>query len=184
MNRVSYFVMLMLVMLAFAGCSSKGGEKEGEGTRVTIPPIIEDSGMGGSTRDAGGFDGSQAGGGIEEQPGSHSPGAPAERIIYFDFDKSDIRGDARSVLERNAAYLTSNPSTPIRLEGHADERGAREYNLGLGERRAESIKRTLGIMGIPEQQVTTLSYGEERPANPGHSENAWQHNRRVEIIYP
>lgn len=184
MNRVSYSVMLMLVMLAFAGCSSKGGEKEGEGARVTIPPIIEDVNAGG-TRDAGGFDNGRMGeGGIEEQPGSHSPGAPAERIIYFDFDKSDIRGDARGVLERNAAYLTSNPSTPIRLEGHADERGSREYNLGLGERRADSVKRTLGIMGIPEQQITTLSYGEERPADAGHNEGAWQRNRRVEIIYP
>lgn len=184
MNRGSYFVVLMLVTLAFTGCSSKGGEKEGEGTRVTIPPIIEDTGAGGGVRDAGSFDGSRAGEGMEEQPGSHSPGAPAERIIYFDFDKSDIRGEARGVLERNAAYLTNNPSTPIRLEGHADERGSREYNLGLGERRAESVKRTLGIMGISEQQITTLSYGEERPADPGHGEGAWQRNRRVEIIYP
>ena len=111
-----------------------------------------------------------------------SEGAPTERVIYFDFDRSEIRPDARAVLEQHAAFLNGR-STNIRLEGHADERGSREYNLALGERRADSVKRTLTILGVPDSLMTTLSYGEERPMDKGHNETAWQMNRRVEIIY-
>lgn len=108
---------------------------------------------------------------------------PSERIIYFDFDKSDIRFNDRLVLEQHAAYLASNPQVSVRLEGHADERGSREYNLALGERRALSAKRVLNILGVDNYRINTLSYGEEMPLEYGHSEISWQRNRRVEIIY-
>ena len=109
---------------------------------------------------------------------------PTERIIYFDFDKSEIRFNDRLVLEQHAAYLASNPQVSVRLEGHADERGSREYNLALGERRALSAKRVLNILGVDNYRINTLSYGEEMPLEYGHSETSWQRNRRVEIIYP
>lgn len=108
---------------------------------------------------------------------------PSESIIYFDFDKSEIRFNDRLVLEQHAAYLVANPQLTVRLEGHADERGSREYNLALGERRALAAKRVLNILGVPDHRVNTISYGKERPIVMGNNESAWQRNRRVEIVY-
>jgi peptidoglycan-associated lipoprotein len=110
-------------------------------------------------------------------------GIPQHRVVYFDFDVGDVRQDQRQILDANAAYLAKNQQLKVRLEGHADERGSREYNLALGERRAQSVKRYLGMMGVQEIQINTLSYGEEKPVSEGHDESSWQRNRRVEIIY-
>jgi peptidoglycan-associated lipoprotein len=110
-------------------------------------------------------------------------GIPQHRVVYFDFDVGDVRQDQRQILDANAAYLAKNQQLKVRLEGHADERGSREYNLALGERRAQSVKRYLGMMGVQEIQINTLSYGEEKPISEGHDESSWQRNRRVEIIY-
>lgn len=110
-------------------------------------------------------------------------GIPQNRVVYFDFDVSDVRQDQRHILEANATYLAKNQQLKVRLEGHADERGSREYNLALGERRAQSVKRFLGLMNVQETQMNTLSYGEEKPVSEGHDDSAWRLNRRVEIIY-
>jgi len=107
----------------------------------------------------------------------------SKRIVYFDFDKSDIRADSQSVVAAHAQYLSKNPSQKVRLEGHADERGSREYNIGLGERRAQAVRRALLLQGVAEAQLTTVSYGEERPASAGSDEQAYAQNRRVEIVY-
>ncbi len=107
----------------------------------------------------------------------------SKRIVYFDFDKSDIRADSQSVVAAHAAYLAKNPSQKVRLEGHADERGSREYNIGLGERRAQAVRRALLLQGVAEAQLSTVSYGEERPAVAGSDEQAYALNRRVEIVY-
>ncbi|MES1195564.1 MAG: peptidoglycan-associated lipoprotein Pal [Steroidobacter sp.] len=104
-------------------------------------------------------------------------------IIYFDYDKSDLKPEYASVIAAHAKYLTSNPSLKVRLEGNTDERGSREYNIGLGERRAQAVRRVLMLQGVSENQITTLSYGEERPAVDGHDEAAYAKNRRVEISY-
>lgn len=108
---------------------------------------------------------------------------PQNRVVYFDFDVSDVRQDQRQILETNATYLSKNQQLKVRLEGHADERGSREYNLAIGERRAQSVKRYLNMMGVQEIQLNTLSYGEEKPVSEGHDDSAWKLNRRVEIIY-
>ena len=105
------------------------------------------------------------------------------RIIYFEYNSDEIRSEYRSTVEAHAAYLSQNPNTTITLEGHADERGSREYNLALGERRALSIKQQLLILGASSSQIRLVSYGEERPAVDGHDESSWQQNRRVEILY-
>lgn len=111
-------------------------------------------------------------------------GMPSERLIHFEFNKSEILGRDRPIVENNAKYMTSGGyNGAVRLEGHTDERGSREYNRALGERRAESIKQSLGLLGVSEQQMNILSYGEERPLDNGHDESAWQQNRRVEIVY-
>jgi len=104
-------------------------------------------------------------------------------VIYFDFDQSELRAEYADVLQRHAARLASNRRTQIRLEGHADERGSREYNIGLGERRAQSVRRLLLIQGASADQISTVSFGEERPAAFGSDEESYQLNRRVEIKY-
>ena len=107
----------------------------------------------------------------------------SKRVVYFDLDRSDIRADSQSIVAAHAAYLAKNPGQKVRLEGHADERGSREYNIGLGERRGQSVRRALALQGVAETQLSTVSYGEERPAAAGSDEQAYALNRRVEIVY-
>lgn len=134
--------------------------------------------------DDGGFsgldlDGSQAGGiGMQGDPLLET------RVILFDYDSSEVRSDFNDVLAAHAAYLAANPNVLVRLEGHADERGSREYNIGLGESRAQAVRRILVLQAVNSSQIRTVSFGEERPAMFGTSEEAWERNRRVEIVYP
>jgi len=107
----------------------------------------------------------------------------SKRIVYFDFDRADIRADSQTVVAAHARYLAANPTQKVRLEGHADERGSREYNIGLGERRGQAVRRALLLQGVAEVQLSTVSYGEERPAAAGSDEQTYALNRRVEIIY-
>ena len=110
-------------------------------------------------------------------------GLLAERIIYFEFDSSRVRSEFRDVLRRHAEYLTRFNDVEVRLEGHTDERGSREYNIGLGERRADSVRDMLRAYGVSRDQMETVSYGEEMPAVDESNEEAWERNRRVEIRY-
>lgn len=102
--------------------------------------------------------------------------------IHFDFDKYNIRPDDAEILKQNAAVLKKFPAVKIQVEGHCDERGTNEYNLALGERRASSAKKYLITLGIDERRISTISYGEEKPLDPGHIEEAWTKNRRAEFI--
>ncbi|MBI1731322.1 MAG: peptidoglycan-associated lipoprotein Pal [Gammaproteobacteria bacterium] len=114
----------------------------------------------------------------------NDPASPlAVRTIYFDYDSSDILPEYQKTVEAHAAFLAQNPKITMALEGHADERGSREYNLALGERRAQSVKRQMVLLGAAADQIRTTSYGEERPVVDGHDETSWSQNRRVEIIY-
>jgi len=106
-----------------------------------------------------------------------------ERVIYFEFDSSDVDDASIEVLKQHGRYLADNPGETVRLEGHADERGSREYNIGLGERRSVSVRSILLVNGAAESQLTTVSFGEERPADLGTGEAAWAKNRRVELAY-
>lgn len=102
-------------------------------------------------------------------------------MIHFDFDKSDIKSEDMANLDRKAAILMANPNVALRISGHADERGSDEYNLALGNRRANSAKRYLVNKGVPEGRITTASFGEERPVAMGSTEDAWAQNRRDEF---
>ncbi len=104
-------------------------------------------------------------------------------VVYFDFDSSEIDQQYVPVVAAHAAYLVKYPTARVRLEGHTDERGSREYNIGLGERRAQTVRRALLVQGVAEAQITTVSYGEERPAVAGSDEAANAQNRRVEFVY-
>jgi peptidoglycan-associated lipoprotein len=107
-----------------------------------------------------------------------------QRIIYFDFDSDAIRAEFEPAITAHARYLADNPDIAVRLEGHTDERGSREYNIGLGERRAQAVRQRLLIQGASTDQISTVSYGEERPQVFESNERAWTENRRTEIVYP
>jgi peptidoglycan-associated lipoprotein len=108
----------------------------------------------------------------------------SKRVIYFDFDKSEVKSEYRAIVAAHAAYVSANGSARVTLEGHADERGTREYNLGLGERRGNAISGLLSAAGAMGSQLDTVSYGEERPVCRVSDESCWSQNRRVEIVYP
>lgn len=105
------------------------------------------------------------------------------RIVYFDYDSFEVRSEYTGALEANARYLKANPNRKVSLEGHTDERGGREYNLALGQKRAEAVRRSLAVLGVPEAQMEPVSFGEEKPAAMGMDETSYAKNRRVELSY-
>lgn len=107
----------------------------------------------------------------------------SQRVIYFAYDSSQLSADSRSVAEAHAQYMLNNPSAQLVLEGHADERGTREYNLALGESRARSVSDIMRAYGVEIGRIQLISYGEEQPVALGATEDAWQQNRRVELVY-
>ncbi len=120
---------------------------------------------------------------VERSP-LDDPSSPLYRkVIYFDYDASEIRPQYADLLRAHANYIFNTPGVDVTLEGHSDERGTREYNLALGERRSQAVQRFLMAEGAPEDRLRTLSYGEERPADPRRSQDSWQQNRRVELVY-
>ena len=118
---------------------------------------------------------------VGEQPGDRE--LLNDVIIYFEFDSSEIRSDFNGMLAAHGRYLAATPTASVRLEGHADERGSREYNIGLGERRAQAVRQILLLQGATASQLATVSYGEERPAVFGSDDEAYSLNRRVELNY-
>lgn len=121
--------------------------------------------------------------GSKVDPESVAGRAPQERVIFFDYDQAQIRPEFIETVAEHGRYLARTPEGSIRLEGHTDERGTREYNIALGENRAETIARMLKLQGVDSAQIRTVSYGEELPADEGHNNEAWAKNRRVNIIY-
>jgi peptidoglycan-associated lipoprotein len=169
---------LVSVVLMASACGSKntqpddaanaGSAVAADGTNAQTSGVTTvDAGQGNSGRGALGPDGPLG----------------SQRIIYFDYDSSDIRSEYADVVAAHGKFLASNAAVRVRLEGHSDERGTREYNIGLGERRAQTVRRALMLQGVQESQISTVSYGEERPAAVGSDENAYSKNRRVEIVY-
>jgi peptidoglycan-associated lipoprotein len=168
-------LLLVGAALALGACGSKP-PKPGPSTAPTEVSGGAQS-EGANAANAAGALGSQ------EETGGPQAGLLATRIVYFDFDSAVIKGQGVDVVAAHAKYLAANPQARVRLEGNTDERGSREYNIGLGDRRAQSVRRAMLLQGVSEGQITTVSYGEERPADPGHDEAAWAKNRRVEIVY-
>jgi peptidoglycan-associated lipoprotein len=107
----------------------------------------------------------------------------SQRSIFYDLDKYDVRDEYRALVEAHAKYLRDNPSARMLVQGNTDERGSREYNVGLGQRRSDGVKRMLTLLGARENQVESVSLGEEKPQNDGHNEAAWSKNRRSDILY-
>jgi peptidoglycan-associated lipoprotein len=116
-------------------------------------------------------------------PATAKAKAPTGQSIYFDYDEYVVKPEFRSVLEAHARYLRETPSVEGRIEGNADERGSREYNLALGQRRAEAVVRSLTVLGVPAKRLEAVSYGEEKPRATGHDEASWAQNRRGDFVY-
>jgi peptidoglycan-associated lipoprotein len=108
---------------------------------------------------------------------------PAKRSIYYAYDQSDIKPESRALIEAHAQYLREHPSTKVRVEGNADERGSAEYNVALGQRRAEGVTKLMTLLGIAEDRIEAVSFGKEKPKVPGHNEDSWSENRRSDIVY-
>ena len=114
----------------------------------------------------------------------NDPNSPlAKRSVYFDFDSYAVKGEYQSVLEAHAAYLKSHPQRHVLLQGNTDERGTTEYNLALGQKRAEAVRRALSLLGVPDSQMEAVSLGKEKPAAAGHDEDAYAQNRRTDLFY-
>jgi peptidoglycan-associated lipoprotein len=169
-------IMGMLVILA--GCGGSAGTAMDDGTAAADGYDSTD----GSARSSGSGDDDFMSGGEFSDP--TAPGGKLEvRVIYFEFDKADVDEASKALLVEHGSYMADNPGLDVRLEGHADERGSREYNIGLGERRAQAVRQILLLRGASSEQLNTVSYGEERPAVLGSDDEAWSLNRRVELVY-
>ena len=175
------FAIAALVAIFLAGCQST----------PTTAPVEDKSGTAGTATTPGGAttSGTTPGGVTGTQAGT--AGNPlrdpnnilSKRSIYFEFDSFTVADQYKPIVEAHAKYLAANRNARVTLQGHADERGSREYNIALGQKRADAVKRMITVMGVQETIVETVSFGKEKPRNMGHDEAAWAENRRVDIIY-
>ena len=120
---------------------------------------------------------------LTREPEVGTPIPLPEKVVYFDYDKAVLKPEGKAAIQKNVQFLKENPKNTVLLEGHCDERGTPEYNIALGERRAESVKNYMMELGIAGDRITTKSWGEEKPAAQGHDESAWRLNRRAEMFY-
>ncbi len=167
MNRFTKILALILIGLLATACSST--PKKGAN-------VDDQSGAAGA--------GAGAGGALGSQPWNDPSNPLSKRVIYFKFDSSEVASEDRATVAEHARYLAGHKDLTVTLEGNTDERGSREYNIGLGERRANAVRDLMVVQGVADSQIKTVSYGEEKPAVDGHDEAAWSKNRRVEIVYP
>jgi len=171
--------LALSVAAALAGCAS--------GVKLDDVPVEDKTGHGVPTEPT-----TPPGGGAasavrpvqaDEVPGNQGGPRDVARIVYFDYDSYTIKPEFQSLIEAHARYLKQNGSRHVVIEGHTDERGGREYNLALGQRRSEAVRRALELLGVRDTQVEAVSFGKEKPAVPGNDESAFAQNRRAEIAY-
>jgi len=173
---------ILALTAALAACSS--------GVKLNDVPVEDKSAtlVNGAATASGIGMGSNAGqnnvSGVLTDKGAGAGMGPAgSNIVFFDYDSFTLKPEARSVIEKNAQFLQANKQSKAMLEGHTDERGGREYNLALGQKRAEAVRRALALLGVSESQIEAVSFGKEKPAASGNDESALAKNRRVEIKY-
>lgn len=179
MKQFAYVLMVALAVTSLTACSKKGSTRA-DGA----------AGAGGVAGSASG-DGTSAYGGAAGANGSsfgsgglNDPSSPlSKRRVHFEYDSYVLSAEYRPIVEAHAQYLAQHPGAAMTLEGHGDERGSREYNIALGERRAQAVQQIMTALGASPRQVTTVSFGEEKPLAECHEESCWWQNRRVEIVY-
>ena len=170
-----------------AGCASQETQPEApidDKSAATAPAGgattsgVGGTGVGGATGSVGAV-GTGAGGSPLRDPAN----ILSKRSVYFDYDSFVVKDEFRPLVEAHARYLVANRGTRMIIQGNTDERGSREYNIALGQKRADAVKRTMTLLGAQEAQIESVSYGKEKPKNPGHDESAWAENRRADIVY-
>ncbi|HEY1328861.1 MAG TPA: peptidoglycan-associated lipoprotein Pal [Casimicrobiaceae bacterium] len=175
------FAALCAIMIV--GCSSTpttetGAPVEDKSNAVVVPGGASTSGAG-----TGGVSGANTGANRATNP-LRDPSSPlSKRSVYFDFDSFVVKDDFKPTIEAHARYLQQNPSAHMTIQGNTDERGSREYNIALGQKRADSVKRMMTLLGARDSQIETVSFGKEKPRAQGHDEAAWAENRRDDILY-
>lgn len=190
-SRNSKILAATVLALGLAACTTKrtGGDADGTGTTTAATAGSGAIGADASAATVGaGIDsqamGSSADGSATAGAAGATAGAPLSvRVVHFDYDSSDLQQDAFPVLQAHAQYLRNTPSARLAIGGHTDERGTREYNMALGERRAKTVAAFLASNGAKEAQLEVISYGEEKPLSLDDSEAAWSENRRAELSY-
>jgi len=175
------FGRITLIAIAVAALSACATDEANQSTTAT--PVSSASGTRAPGSSANASAARQPGAAYGKSAGSAALSAPDTHTVYYDFDKYDLKPEFRSVVEANAKYLNANTRQSVTIEGNCDERGSREYNLALGQRRADAVKSMLKLLGVSESRMETVSYGEEKPAAQGHDDTAWSKNRRSEIVY-
>jgi len=181
MNKIFWPV---LVALTLSACGTTGGtqatveDRTGGTTGATTSGQAgtETTGVGGS-----GVAGSAMGDAGDPRKNPASP--LSKRSVFFDFDSFVVKDEYRPMLEAHAGYLMSKRDAHVILQGNADERGSREYNLALGQKRAEAVRKALAVLGVSDAQMEAISFGEEKPRNEGHTEAAYAENRRTDVVY-
>ncbi|HUL40534.1 MAG TPA: peptidoglycan-associated lipoprotein Pal [Burkholderiales bacterium] len=165
--KKSVFIILLAGLLA--ACASKEAKQESQETQPEMGVAK------GTTQTFGEQPAAQ--------PVAQAPGMPTDRSVHFDFDKSNIKQEYVLVVQTNAEYMAGNASARVTVQGNCDERGSREYNLGLGQRRADSVKQALIAAGASGSNIQTVSFGKEKPVCTEHNEQCWWRNRRADIVY-
>jgi peptidoglycan-associated lipoprotein len=176
------YLWIGLIVAALAGCST---------TPSTEAPVDDRSAAGATGGSTGGAQtGGAAGGGVTgsatgsaSNPLRDPNNILSKRSVYFDYDSFVVKDEYRSLIEAHARYLQQNRNARATIQGNTDERGSREYNIALGQKRADSVKRMMTLLGATDNQIETVSFGKEKPKNPGHDEAAWAENRRDDILY-
>jgi peptidoglycan-associated lipoprotein len=180
MKRILLIALALAGAALLAGCPKKHNVNDAPVAGSQVPDSSANSAEGASTSTSAlGGDANSTSRGYAGE----GTGPLARKIIYFDFDKSEIKPEYTEIVTFTAHALTANTHLKLKLEGNTDERGTREYNIGLGERRAQAVRRALMLQGVAESQVSTVSFGAERPAAEGDDEAAWAKNRRVEVVF-
>jgi peptidoglycan-associated lipoprotein len=173
------FAVMVVGVVFLAACSSP--KKTTDADSVVAPPSTMDSA---TARADAGDDAASAGSVGDAATSVVLPPELADRlVIYFPFDSDALAAADLELLAQHARFVNGRADLNLRLEGHTDERGTREYNIGLGERRAQAVRRALALQGVAESRLATVSYGEERPALNGSTEDVFAKNRRVELVY-
>ena len=192
----TFIAAAALALLASCAATGESTTEEQQTTQdaaaqpgITAQPGLEAYSYGYGQAPASGYETYDASGGAAAgaggRPGQAVAGnaVPADRIVYFSFDSAEVLPESQTIIEANARKLTKSSRTVTQLEGHTDERGSRQYNIALGERRANAVRQAMIAMGVAPQQIRIVSYGEERPAAGGFDEQSYALNRRVEIVY-
>jgi peptidoglycan-associated lipoprotein len=175
------YIAMLSVIVTLAGCEFVPLKKAGDGAGSENPTTQQgDETQSAVTDSPEKF----ASGGSLEVSSLNDPNSPlSQRVLYFDLDSSQVKEEDRAIIKVHAEFLSAHPEISVVLEGHADERGSREYNIALGEKRAKSVQQLFTLQGVAEKQIQVISFGEERPVALGHDNAAWNLNRRVEILY-